>query len=342
MYIRSRAPLRISFAGGGTDISPYYSKYGGIVLNSTIDRYASVTIKPTKDDNVVVRSINYNLTINYKMDEEFDFHGDKLDLIRGVIYIMRKKFGLKGGMEILIQSDVPPGSGLGSSSAVCVALIGALSEWMRLPLTLYEIAELAFEIERVDVGIKGGRQDQYATTFGGFNFMEFDKDQTIINSLKLFEETIYELQYSLIIAYIGGNHNSVEALNMHIENEKHKNDNILKVLNELKKITIKMKNALVTGKLDEFGKLLDDEWRYKKQMTVGISDNRIDAIYKSAIDAGALGGKVSGAGGGGYIFFFADFDKKYSVINALKSYDAKIVNFSFTNHGLKTWRVGKR
>ncbi len=341
MYIRSRVPLRISFAGGGTDVSPYCDEYGGAVLNATIDRYASVTLKPTKNGDVVVKSIDYDLTVNYKIDEEFAFNG-QLDLIKGVIRVMKKEFGLKEGVEIYVQNDAPPGSGLGSSSAICVALIGAFSEWLRLPLTPYEIADLAFRIERVDMGIKGGRQDQYAAAFGGFNFMEFYQNHTIVNPLRLPEKITDELQYSLVIAYIGGSHESAGILDRQIENVKHKSESSLKAIHGIKKLAVEMKNALVTGKLGKFGKFLDSEWKYKKQMAPGITNPQIDEVYSSAIKAGALGGKISGAGGGGYMFFFADFDKRYSIIDALKSHGAEIVNFSFTHHGLKTWRVGER
>jgi len=341
MYIRSRVPLRISFGGGGTDVSPYCDEYGGVVLNATIDRYASVTLKPTKSEDVIVKSIDYDLTLNYKINEDFAFNG-QLDLIKGVVRIMKERFGLNEGMEIYVQNDAPPGSGLGSSSAVCVALIGAFKELLKLPLTPYDIAELAFKIERIDLGIKGGRQDQYAAAFGGFNFMEFYKDHTIVNPLRLQEDLIDELQYSLVIAYIGGSHESAGILERQISNVKDKKESSLEAMHNIKALAIEMKNALVMGKLGKFGKLLDKEWNYKKMMAAGITNKFIDELYESAIKAGALGGKVSGAGGGGYMFFFTDFDKRYSVIKSLKEHGAEIVDFSFTNHGLKTWKVGEK
>ena len=341
MYIRSRVPLRISFGGGGTDVSPYCDEYGGVVLNATIDRYASVTLKPTKSEDVIVKSIDYDLTLNYKINEDFAFNG-QLDLIKGVVRIMKERFGLNEGMEIYVQNDAPPGSGLGSSSAVCVALIGAFKELLKLPLTPYDIAELAFKIERIDLGIKGGRQDQYAAAFGGFNFMEFYKDHTIVNPLRLQEDLIDELQYSLVIAYIGGSHESAGILERQINNVKDKKESSLEAMHNIKALAIEMKNALVMGKLGKFGKLLDKEWNYKKMMAEGITNKFIDKLYESAIKAGALGGKVSGAGGGGYMFFFTDFDKRYSVIKSLKEHGAEIVDFSFTNHGLKTWKVGEK
>ncbi|MEM3846476.1 MAG: GHMP kinase [Candidatus Parvarchaeota archaeon] len=341
MYIRSRVPLRISFGGGGTDVSPYCDEYGGVTLNATIDRYASVTLKPTKNEDIIVKSIDYDLTLNYKINEDFAFNG-QLDLVKGVVRIMKEKFDLREGIEIYVQNDAPPGSGLGSSSAICVALIGAFKELLRLPLTPYDIAELAFKIERIDLGIKGGRQDQYAAAFGGFNFMEFYKDHTIVNPLRLSEDLIDELQYSLVIAYIGGSHEAASILDRQINNVKNRNQNSLEAMHKIKEIAIEMKNTLVMGKLGKFGKLLDKEWMYKKEMAEGITNEKIDKIYESAIKAGALGGKISGAGGGGYMFFFADFDKRYSVIRTLKEYNAEIIDFSFTNHGLRTWKVGER
>ncbi|MGC9219280.1 MAG: GHMP kinase [Athalassotoga sp.] len=341
MYIRSRVPLRISFEGGGTDVSPYCDEYGGVVLNATIDRYASVTLRPTKNEDVIVKSIDYDLTLNYKINEDFAFNG-QLDLIKGVVRIMKERFGLREGIEIYVQNDAPPGSGLGSSSAVCVALIGAFKELLKLPLTPYDIAELAFKIERIDLGIKGGRQDQYAAAFGGFNFMEFYKDHTIVNPLRLPEDLIDELQYSLVIAYIGGSHESAGILERQINNVKNKKETSLEAMHKIKELAIEMKNALVMGRLGKFGKLLDKEWAYKKAMAEGITNEQIDEIYESAIKAGALGGKISGAGGGGYMFFFTDFDKRYSVIQSLREHNAEIVDFSFTNHGLKTWKVGEK
>jgi D-glycero-alpha-D-manno-heptose-7-phosphate kinase len=235
-------PLRISFGGGGTDVSPYCDEYGGVVLNATIDRYASVTLKPTKNEDVIVKSIDYDLTLNYKINEDFAFNG-QLDLIKGVVRIMKERFGLNEGMEIYVQNDAPPGSGLGSSSAVCVALIGAFKELLKLPLTPYDIAELAFKIERIDLGIKGGRQDQYAAAFGGFNFMEFYKDHTIVNPLRLQEDLIDELQYSLVIAYIGGSHESAGILERQISNVKDKKESSLEAMHNIKVLAIEMKIA---------------------------------------------------------------------------------------------------
>ncbi|GAB6189633.1 GHMP kinase [Marinitoga arctica] len=339
MLIRSRVPLRISFGGGGTDVSPYCDKYIGYVINTTIDRYATVTLKPNKDKNIIIKSIDYDKTIKYDIDETLAYDG-QLDLIKGVINHIKNNYKIEQGFELYIQNDAPPGSGLGSSSAICVALIGAFQEWLNLPLTPYDIAELAFKIERIELKIKGGRQDQYAAAFGGFNFMEFYDSKTIVNPLKLRENVVNELNHSLILAYVGGSHNSSKILENQIKNVKNKNEKSLEAMHEIKKIAIEIKNSLVIGKLGKFGLLLDKAWNYKKQMAEGISNEYIDILYKEAKNAGALGGKISGAGGGGFMFFFADLGKKYDVIKALKNNGATIINYTFEEKGLHTWEVG--
>ncbi|WP_041638941.1 GHMP kinase [Marinitoga piezophila] len=338
MQIRSRVPLRISFGGGGTDVSPYCDKYGGYVINTTINRYATVTLKPTENKDIIIKSIDYDKTIKFDIDQFLAYDG-QLDLIKGVINYMKENYNINQGFELYIQNDAPPGSGLGSSSAICVALIGAFQEWLNLPLTPYDIAELAFKIERIDLRIRGGRQDQYAAAFGGFNFMEFYDSKTIVNPLKLREEIINELNHSLVIAYVGGSHNSSEILEKQIKNVKSKNKKSVEAMHEIKEIAVEMKNALVIGKLGKFGLLMDKAWNYKKQMADGITNEKIDRIYEEAKKAGALGGKISGAGGGGFMFFFADIDKRYEVIKTLKNEGAEIINYTFEDKGLHTWKV---
>lgn len=338
MLIRSRVPLRISFGGGGTDVSPYCDIYGGCVINATINRYATVTLKPTDSNEVIIKSIDYDLTLRYDIDKFLAYDG-QLDLIKGVINHMREHFHIPSGFELRVHSDAPPGSGLGSSSAVCVALIGAFKEWLNLSLTPYEMAELAFKIERIELGIRGGRQDQYAAAFGGFNFMEFYNTKTIVNPLKLRDEIIYELEHRLVVAYVGGSHNSSEILRKQIENVKSNKKDSVEAMHEIKRLAIEMKNALVTGELDQFGLLMHEAWQHKKKMAEGITNEKIDSIYEAARQAGALGGKVSGAGGGGFMFFMADTNKRYELIDCLLKNKAEVINYSFEPRGLLTWRV---
>jgi D-glycero-alpha-D-manno-heptose-7-phosphate kinase len=200
MLIRAKAPLRISFAGGGTDIYPYPQKEGGCVISATINKYAYGSLRPTENDQINIKSLDFDTFLNYKIDEELIYDG-KLDLIKAAII---KFEGSKSqGFDLFLHSDAPPGSGLGSSSTMMVTLVGLLKEFKKIPLTDYEIANLAYIIERKDLGIKGGLQDQYAATFGGFNYIEFLKDRVIVNPLRISQDVINELEHNLILCYTG-------------------------------------------------------------------------------------------------------------------------------------------
>jgi D-glycero-alpha-D-manno-heptose-7-phosphate kinase len=336
--IRSRAPLRISFAGGGTDVSPYLEEKGGAVLNSTINRFAYATIIPKSNKEVEIASLDYDVILKYTIDKEIAFDG-QLDLIKGVINKFRSRYGLNNGFRIFVHSDAPPGSGLGSSSAIAVAVIVAFAKLVKLPLTPYELAELAYEIERVDVGIKGGKQDQYASSFGGMNFIEFNKDITVVNPLRIEKSILNELEYSLILGYIGSTRASSKIIEKQIKNYEEKQKDVVSAMDNIKKLAFEMKNALLRGELHRFGELLNEEWHEKKKMAEGISNEIIDRIYEEALKAGAIGGKISGAGGGGFMFFYTEFDKKVSVINRLKELGVQVLPFSFVEDGATAWEV---
>ena len=335
MTIRSRSPLRISFGGGGTDVSPYCDERGGAVLSATIDRYAYATIEPV-GDLISVQSLDYDIGIAYALDEEFVYDG-QLDLAKAVIDRFRADHGLTGGMEIRLHNDAPPGSGLGSSTAICVALAGALAAHLRVPLDPYELAELAYRIERVDAGIRGGRQDQYATTFGGFNFIEFERESTIVNPLRLQPETLYELEYGLVFAYVGGQHFSSRIIERQVGNYERGEAAAVEAMDRIKALASEMKKALLLGDIRCFGSLLDEGWQAKKRMAEGITNTRIDEVYAAAREAGALGGKVSGAGGGGFMFFVADPARRFAVQDALRREGAELVNFTFVQEGMRAW-----
>jgi len=334
--IRARVPLRISFAGGGTDVSPYTDQYGGAVLNTTISRFATATLIPRRDSKIVVKSIDFDKTVHYDMAETFSLEG-QLALIEGVIDHFRRHYHLPSGFEITIQNDAPPGSGLGSSSAVSVALIGVLLEFVGESMTPYEIAELSYKIERIDVGIKGGRQDQYAAAFGGFNFIEFTKDYTLVQPLRLKPNIVLELEHRLVVAYIGGSHNSSEILSDQISKAK-KGQNIA-ALHRQKEIAYLMKKALLLGELDEMGQLLNEAWKVKKEMASGITNQRIDSIYQTALNAGAIGGKISGAGGGGFMFFLTKPEARYSVMDTIRKMGVQPINYVFYPEGLQVWKI---
>ncbi len=337
MTIRARAPLRISFGGGGTDVSPYRDERGGAVLSATIDRYAYATLEPVPD-RIVVRSLDYDVSLTYSLDEEFVYDG-QLDLAKGVIEHFRRERGLSEGFDVFLHNDAPPGSGLGSSSAIVVALIGALSEHLHLTLDDYALAELAYSIEREEVGIRGGRQDQYAATFGGFNFIEFAPGATVVNPLRLRDETLFELEYRLVFAYVGGQHLSSRIIERQQDNFTNGDTDAISAMDRLKELAYEMKDALLLGRIRDLGALLDEAWAAKKRMAAEISTPRIDGVYEAAKAAGAIGGKISGAGGGGFMYFLAEPERRFAVQEALRAHGAELVNFAFVPDGMRAWSV---
>lgn len=306
MIIRARAPLRISFAGGGTDVPPFAETEGGCVINATINKYAFGTLRPRKDNRIKIESRDYGLSIDYRIDQKMTYDG-KLDLVKAAI---KRTEALKSsGFSLFLHSDAPPGSGLGSSSAMIVTLVGLLKEFKNLPITDYEIANLAYEIERKELGIKGGLQDQYASTFGGFNFIEFTKNRVIVNPLKISQDIINELEHNLLLGYTGKTRFSDHIIDDQIKRYEHKDNEALIGLRKQKELAVEMKNALLRRRLHDFGELLHYAWEFKKKMSYRISNPHIDAIYEEARKNGALGGKITGAGGGGYMIIYCPFEK---------------------------------
>ena len=332
MIIRSKAPLRISFGGGGTDVSPYPEERGGAVLSATIDKHAYGTLIPSKSDRIVIKSLDYDVVAKYRA-EDLIFNGE-LDLVKAAI----RKIKIKKGVNLFLHCDAPPGSGLGASSTMVVALVGLFRHWLKKPWTDYDVSELAYRIERIDLGIKGGKQDQYAATFGGFNFIEFNGPTTIVNPLRINRDIINELAYHLLLCYVG-KRGPRTIVDRQIKGYVDKNENVIHALDETKKIAFEMKNALLQGRLDEFGYLLHKGWMSKKRFTKNVTNKKIDTLYNIARKNGVLGGKILGAGGGGYLLLYCDFEKKHIIAEKLEKNGGEIVNFAFENRGLQTWSV---
>ncbi|MBP2676519.1 MAG: dehydrogenase [Deltaproteobacteria bacterium] len=337
MIIRAKAPLRLSFAGGGTDVSPYSDTKGGAVLNATINKHAFATLVTRKDGVMNIRSLDYGIAADFRVDQKLLFNGE-MDLAKGVI---RKLHNRKDGFDLYTHSDAPPGSGLGSSSTMVVALIGAFREWRMIPLGDYDTARLAYEIERKDIGIQGGKQDQFAAAFGGFNFMEFEGEQVVINPLRVKPEVVNELQYNMLLCYTGGTRLSANIIDSQVRNFVSGKKGTAQAMDRLKQAAVDMKRALLTGKLDDFGKLLDYGWQQKKRMSDRISTPTIDEMYEEARKAGAIGGKITGAGGGGFLMVYCRFDKKHKVAERLEKLGGEIVDFQFEEKGLQTWRIAQ-
>ncbi|MBM4445598.1 MAG: GHMP kinase [Chloroflexi bacterium] len=334
MIIRSRAPLRISFGGGGTDVPPYPEEKGGAVLSSTIDKYAYCTLVTRTDNAVSVKSMDYNVAAKFNVNGELRYDG-KLDLVKATIH----RLDVRTGFDLFLHSDSPPGTGLGTSSALVVAIVSAFKQWLKLPLTPYDVAELAYHIERDEAGIKGGRQDQYASTFGGFNFIEFLGRTTIVNPLRVSRETLNELEYRLMLCYTGGSRLSAGILDDQIGAYIARDEQVIQALQETKDLAFNMKNALLLGKLAELGALLHQAWSCKKKFSGKITHAHIDKLYELARQNGAIGGKLLGAGGGGYLLFLCEFDKWHRVAEALEGAGGRIVNFTFDHLGMQSWEV---
>ena len=334
--MRAKAPLRISFAGGGTDVSPFPELEGGCVLSSTINRYAWGTLRPRTDGRICINSLDFGVSLSYGSRAELVFDG-QMDLPKAAIH--RLAGDHTGGYDLFLHSDAPPGSGLGSSSAMMVVLVGLLKEFHSLPLTDYEIADLAYTIERVDLAIHGGMQDQYAATFGGFNFIEFLADRVIVNPLKVSADIQNELEYNLMLCHTGKLRLSSHIIDDQVRRYEQQDSATVSALRRLKALTIEMKNALLRRRLDEFGTLLDEEWRNKQQMSPKISSSELDELYDLARRGGAIGGKITGAGGGGYMLLYCRFDRKHELAERMRAAGCEIHEVALEPLGLQTWRV---
>lgn len=340
MIIRAKAPLRIGIAGGGTDVSPYSDLYGGAILNATISLYASATIRPLDNGKIILNAVDLGESQTLDSSLELAMDGG-LELLKGVYNRLVRDFVKQPlSFELTTHVDAPKGSGLGSSSTITVAIIGAFAEWLKLPLGEYDIAHLAYEIERKDLAMAGGKQDQYAATFGGVNFMEFyGDDKVIVNPLRIKTRYLNELESCILMYYTGTSRLSSKIIEQQTSNFTAKTDKSLDAAHKLKEQAILMKEAILTGKLDKIGELLDFGWQNKKLTAGGITNPIIDEIYDAAKAAGASGGKISGAGGGGFMMFYAPENTRYSVMKALEPFGGEFRPFVFTTEGLKTWTV---
>lgn len=340
MIIRSRAPLRVGLAGGGTDVSPYSDIHGGAILNATISLYAYATIEPLNNGKVIFEAVDKGVYLEMESTNELLIDGI-LDLHKGVYNrVVREYAGKPLSCKVTTFVDAPPGSGLGSSSTLVVAILGAFAEWQGIPLGEYDLAHLAFEIERIDLAMAGGKQDQYAATFGGFNFMEFSSnDKVIVNPLRIRKEYINELESRIILFYTETSRLSSDIIARQASNVESKKDKPIEAMHKLKEQALMMKEALLTGNLDAIGEILDFGWQYKKQMAKGITNPLLDEIYDAAKNAGATGGKISGAGGGGFMMFCCPATTRYNVTKALQQFGGEPKRFNFAIDGLTTWTI---
>ena len=341
MIYRSKAPLRIGLAGGGTDVSPYSDQYGGAILNATISLFAYSNIEVIDEPKIIVEALDRDEREEYEWSAALPING-KLDLLKGVYNRIQKDYGIpKTGLHISTFVDAPAGSGLGTSSTLVVAIIGAFVEMLKLPLGDYDIAHYAYQIEREDLKLTGGKQDQYAAMFGGVNYMEFfEEDKVIVNPLRIRSQYLHELENNLVLYFTATSRESASIINEQVKNVNEKNEKSIEAMHQLKEQAKRMKEALLKGKLNEFGEILDFGFQQKRKMAHNISNNRIEEIYEAAKSAGATGGKISGAGGGGFMIFYCPGNTHHKVINALKPFGGEVQNYTFIKHGLTTWSAG--
>lgn len=336
MIIRAKAPLRVTFAGGGTDVPPFPEREGGCVLNATINNFAWGSLRSRTDGQIHIQSVDLNLSLSYRSGNEIQLNGE-LDLVKAAIL----KMGAHNshGFDIFLHSDVPPGTGLGSSSALMVALVGLVKEFKGQSMTDYQIADLAYVIERKELGIAGGLQDQYASTFGGFNFTEFYGDRVIVNPLRIRPETVNELEHNLLLCFTGGTRRSDRIIDDQTARYVSQESRTVEGLREQKQLALAMKDHLLRSQLDDFGSLLHTAWESKKKFSPKISNSGIDELYEAARQHGALGGKVIGAGGGGFLLLYCEFEKRHTVADAMRKMGAAPTEFAFEPTGMQTWRV---
>ena len=340
--VRARAPLRLGLAGGGTDLSPFCDQYGGYVMNATVSLYAYVHLQPRTDGRLVFDAAEQGARFETEAAPVVPLDSGTI-LHCGVYNRIIREFNNGRPLPLSIRTtvDVPAGSGMGGSSTLVVALVEAFRQYLGLPLGEYDVARLAFEIEREELMIAGGKQDQYAAAFGGFNFMEFyDGRRVIINPLRMKPTTIQELEASFVLYYTGRSRSSAQVIEAQQSQLATKNQASIEAMMQLKREATEMKEALLRGRLDQVAETMVRGWKAKKQTSASVSNNEIDRILDLALENGGLAGKVSGAGGGGFVSIIANPSERYRVTNVLRKEHGQLLPVVFTNEGACSWRCG--
>ena len=338
---RSKVPFRISFGGGGTDMPDYCKYHTGAVINTTIRLFTHTSLELRDDTKVTFKWINKDEFEEHDFSNELDCSYG-LKLFKATHNHICKQYNIEPiGYDIISNQDVPTGSGLGTSSTLIVSLIGVYMELFNLPLGEYDIAEMAIQIERVELKENGGKQDQYAAAFGGFNYMEFKGDDVIVNPLRIKDSVQDEMENNVVLYFINFTRNSSDVLTEQIQKMKDKNKTSTLSLHALVEQAKLMKDCLIKGAIDDLGEILDYGFQQKKMLAKGISTPEIELLYKTALEAGATGGKISGAGGGGFMFFYCPNNTKYDVINALDKLKMGYHQpFTWNKLGIRTWQIG--
>ncbi|MBN1900408.1 GHMP kinase [Candidatus Sumerlaeota bacterium] len=334
MIIRARAPIRMDFAGGWTDVPPFSEKEGGAVINATINRYTYATLMPRSDNTIRIISGDFDTYLEVKDFKQLEYNGN-LDLIKAAIRVL----GVKQGMDLYVRCDAPPGSGTGSSSSISVALIGLLNALQKEKLSPHEIAKLGRVLELQELHIAGGKQDYYASVLGGINFLEFEDPAVSNSQLKISPATIAEMEKHMVLCYTGKSRLSGNIISTVMGAYEKGEEKTTSALFNLKRIAQEMKSALLTMDMKKFASLLDENWKNQKMLDASTTNEQIDQLFQVAYSAGAIGGKALGAGGGGCLLFYCADNREHEVRKALQKHGAHIIDFNFEFQGLVTWSL---
>lgn len=336
IYARARSPVRISFGGGGSDLTHYFEGQGGAVINTTISLYSHATLRKRDDSQILIYSRDLADSLQAPDLAQALAHKGSFGLIQALLKAIHPEFGF----ELYLQSDFPMNSGLGGSAVVSSAILGCFNQFRQDRWDLHEIAELAFQAERLYLGVAGGWQDQYATVFGGFNFMEFRMEQNIVHPLRIPSDVLLELEESLVLCDTSTPHDSGDI--HQDQRTQMRQEAVRQKVQSNVDLTYRMRNHLLRGRLLQFGQALHETWELKRQFSSKISNSRLDKIYSDALAHGALGGKLLGAGGGGFFLFYVTPFRKHELIANLEAAGLNVRPFRFEQEGLRAWSARER
>jgi D-glycero-alpha-D-manno-heptose-7-phosphate kinase len=336
VYARARSPVRISFGGGGSDLTHFFAGEGGAVINTTISLYSHATLRKRDDVEVHVHSRDLSSSLQAPDLQHALAEKGTFGLIQALLKAVHPDFGF----ELYLHSDFPMNSGLGGSAVVAAAILGCFNQFRQDRWDSHELAELAFQAERLYLGIAGGWQDQYATVFGGFNFMEFRMDQNIVHPLRIPADVLLELEESLVLCDTGTPHDSGD-IHQH-QRKQMQQDSVRDKVQSNVELTYRMRNHLLRGRLFQFGQAMHEAWQFKRQFSSKISNLRLDAIYDEALAHGAVGGKLLGAGGGGFFLFYVTPFRKHELVARLEASGLNVRPFRFEQEGLRAWSARER
>ncbi len=324
----ARAPMRISLGGGGTDLEAYYGTYGGLVISTTINKYFYAIITTDESDDLQVISADYRSLFRHSPYNDLFWNGD-LALPKAVLH----HFGIRRGLNLFVASEVPPGTGLGSSSAAAVTMVRAISTLVEQPMTRQQVAELASSIEINKMGMPIGKQDQYASAFGGFNTITFSSQGVTVEPLNIAPDVRQTLERRLMLFFTGSSRESTSILKHQQKSMEEQDGAVLQALHHIKQVAIAVQACLEQGDLDEFARLLDYAWQEKRRLAPGLSTGFIDACYQLALQQGAAAGKITGAGGGGFLLLYCQEQAQECVTRALEERGLQRMNFRFDQQG---------